>query len=81
MIDQIRIIPHSPEGIPDAGTFESRLAGREALPFCDDLPVRRAITQRLSRQVALEQAGELARKTAHLDSKSGQPIVVELCNG
>jgi hypothetical protein len=76
MSDQIRIIPHSSEGIPDAGSFEVVWPGGKRYFFGDDLPGR----QHLNRQVALEQARELTRKTARIDSKSRQPIVVELWN-
>jgi hypothetical protein len=62
MTDQIRIIPHSPEDIPDTGSFEVVWPGGKRYFYWDDLPRRRAITQHLSREEALEQARELARK-------------------
>ena len=62
MTDQIRIIPHSPEGIPDTGSFEVVWPGGKRYFYWDDLPGRRAITQHLSRDEALEQARSLARK-------------------
>jgi hypothetical protein len=62
MTDQIRFIPHSPEGISDTGSFEVVWPGGKRYFYWDDLPGRRAITQHLSRDEALEQARELARK-------------------
>jgi hypothetical protein len=61
MTDQIRIIPHSPEGIQDTGSFEVVWPGGKRYIYWDDLPGRRAITQHLSREEALEQAQALAR--------------------
>jgi hypothetical protein len=62
MTEQIRIFPHSPEGIPETGSFEVVWPGGKRYIYWDDLPGRRAITQHLSRDEALEQARELARK-------------------
>jgi hypothetical protein len=61
MTDSIRIIPHSPEGIRDTGSFEVVWPGGKRYFYWDDLPGRRAITLRLSREEALEQAKLLAR--------------------
>ena len=60
--NQIRIIPHSAEGIPDTGSFEVVWPGGKRYFYWDDLSGRRDITQQLSRNEALEQARELARK-------------------
>ena len=62
MTEQIRIIPHSLEVIPDTGSFEVVWPGGKRYIYWDDLPGRRAITLHLSRDEALEQARELARK-------------------
>jgi hypothetical protein len=62
MTEQIRIIPHNPEGIPDTGSFEVVWPGGKRYIYWDDLPGRRAITRKPSREEALEQARELARK-------------------
>ncbi|CCD96412.1 conserved hypothetical protein [Bradyrhizobium sp. ORS 375] len=42
--DQVRIIPHSPKGIPDTGSFEVRFAdGRPSVYFYwDNNPGRRS---------------------------------------
>jgi hypothetical protein len=60
--EQIRIIPHRAEGMPDTGSFEVVWPGGKRYFYWDDLPGRRALTQQLSRNEALEQARELARK-------------------
>ena len=62
MNEQIRIIHHSREGLPDTGSFEVVWPGGKRFIYWDDLPGRRAITQHFSRGEALEQARELARK-------------------
>ena len=62
MTEQIRIIPHSPEGIPDTGSFEVVWPGGKRYIYWDENVGRRAITLHLSRNEALEQARELARK-------------------
>jgi crotonobetainyl-CoA:carnitine CoA-transferase CaiB-like acyl-CoA transferase len=62
MNEQIRIISHSPEGIPDTGSFEVVRPGGKRYFYWDDLPGRRAITLHLCRAEALEQARQLARK-------------------
>jgi hypothetical protein len=59
MTEQIRIIPHSPEGISDTGSFEVIWPGGKRYIYWDDLLGRRAITQHLSREEALEQAAKL----------------------
>jgi hypothetical protein len=61
--DPIRIVPHSPQGIPDCGSFEVRFAdGRPSRYFYwDDEPGRRSVTGKLTRMEALNQAKELAR--------------------
>jgi hypothetical protein len=66
MTDSIRIIPHSPEGIPDTGSFEVVWPCGKRCFYWDDLPGRRAITQHLSGDEALEQARALARKQGAL---------------
>ncbi|XUM21089.1 hypothetical protein ACRAVF_27385 [Bradyrhizobium oligotrophicum S58] len=63
--DPIRIVPHSPKGIPDTGSFEVRFAdGRESVYFYwDDDPGRRAISMsvKMDRSQALQAARTLAR--------------------
>lgn len=62
----VRIIPHSPEGIPDTGSFEVRFA--DGAPsryfYWDDNPGRRAITLRVDQETAKNQAQEFARSQA-----------------
>ena len=60
--DRVRIIPHTPEGIPDTGSFEVVWPVGKRYFYWDDLPGRRAITRSLSREEALEQAKTLARE-------------------
>ena len=61
MTDQIRIIPHSPEGIQDTGSFEVVWPGGKRYFYWDENVGRRAITLHLSRAEAFEQAKALAR--------------------
>jgi len=82
MTDSIRIIPHSPEGIPDTGSFEVVWPGGKRHFYWDDLPGRRAITQHLSRDEALEQARALTRKQrALIRNPSGQQLSYGYCSG
>lgn len=64
--DPVRIIPHSPKGIPDVGSYEVRYRdGRESVYFYwDENAGRRSISMstKYSRQDALEAAQALARK-------------------
>jgi len=55
--------PHSPESIPDTGSYEIRFPdGRESVYFYwDDNPGRRSITMKLSSEEAERQAKDLAR--------------------
>lgn len=61
----IRIIPHTPKGLPDCGSFEVRFSdGRDSRYFYwDDNAGRRSIIGRgmMDREGALEAARELAR--------------------
>ena len=59
----IRIIPHTPKGIPDCGSFEVRFAdGRESVCFCwDDNAWRRGVTGDMTKEEALDAAKTLAR--------------------
>jgi hypothetical protein len=61
--DPVRIIPHSPEGIPDTGCYEVRFPGGVQRFFWDDNAGRRAISMstKMSRDEALAAAQELAR--------------------
>jgi hypothetical protein len=62
--DPVRIIPHSPPGIPDTGSFEVRYAdGRPSAYFYwDDNAGRRAISMGMTSQdEAREAAKALAR--------------------
>jgi len=61
--DPIRIFPHSPEGIPDCGSFEVWFQdGRPSRYFYwDDNPGRRSVTGKPTQDDALTQAKELAR--------------------
>jgi hypothetical protein len=61
-LDPVRIIPHRPAGIPETGSFEVVWPGGKRYFYWDDLPGRRAVTQSLSRDEALEQAKALARQ-------------------
>jgi hypothetical protein len=62
--DSVRIIPHSPQAIPDTGSFEVIWPGGKHYFFWDENPGRRAIskTANISRAEALEQARSLARE-------------------
>ncbi|RZN21953.1 hypothetical protein [Bradyrhizobium sp. Leo121] len=64
--DPIRIIPHSPEGIPDTGSFEVRFAdGRDSVYFYwDENAGRRSISMstKMTRKQALEKAKTFARR-------------------
>lgn len=61
--DPVRIVPHSPPGIPDTGSFEVWFAdGRPSKFFYwDDNPGRRSITGQMSHDEAREAARDLAR--------------------
>ncbi|XUM25094.1 hypothetical protein ACRAVF_34065 (plasmid) [Bradyrhizobium oligotrophicum S58] len=63
--DPVRIIPHSPKGIPDTGSFEVRFAdGRPSVYFYwDNNPGRRAISMSevTSESEARTAAQDLAR--------------------
>jgi hypothetical protein len=61
--DAVRIIPHSPEGIPDTGSFEVAWPGGKKYFYWDDNAGRRAISKsaNISRAEALEAARALAR--------------------
>jgi hypothetical protein len=63
MTEQIRIIPHSPEGIPDTGSFEVRFPdGRPSRYFYwDDNRGRAAITLHMSQDQARRAAVIVAR--------------------
>lgn len=60
--DPVRIIPHAPEGIPDCGSFEVRFAdGRNSEYFYwEGNPGRRAITNQMTRDQALQAARTFA---------------------
>jgi len=64
--DPVRIIPHSPKGIPDTGSFEVRFAdGRPSVYFYwDDNAGRRAISMSttMSQSEAKAAAQDLARR-------------------
>lgn len=60
--DPVRIIPHSPEGIPDTGSFEVVWPGGKRYFYWDENAGRRAITLHDSREQALVKARELARE-------------------
>lgn len=61
--DPIRIIRHTPEGLPDCGSFEVWFDdGRPSEYFYwDDDPGRRSVTRQLDQAEALERARRLAR--------------------
>lgn len=63
MSDRVSIIPHSPEGIPDTGSFEVIWPGGQWYIYWDDNAGRRAISKsvKLTKAEALEQAKDLAR--------------------
>ena len=63
MTDGIRLIRHTPKGIPDAGSYEVRYEdGRESVYFYwDDNAGRRAITGHLTKAEAEEKAKAFAR--------------------
>lgn len=60
--DPVRIIPHSPEGIPDTGSFEVIWPGGNRYFYWDDDASRRLRPDALTRAQALEQARALARE-------------------
>lgn len=62
--DPVRIIPHSPEGIPDTGSFEVVYPRGREMFFWDDNAGRRSISKSVTmgREEALEAAREFARK-------------------
>lgn len=61
--DPVRIIPHSPKGIPDTGSFEVVYPGGREFFHWDDNPGRRAISMstKMSQEAALEAAKAFAR--------------------
>lgn len=62
----VRIIPHSPKGIPDTGSFEVRFNdGRDSVYFYwDDNAGRRAISGQVDQETAKKQAQEFARSVS-----------------
>nr|WP_041756627.1 hypothetical protein [Bradyrhizobium sp. ORS 278] len=64
--DPVRIIPHSPKGIPATGSFEVQFAdGRPSVYFYwDDNAGRRAITMNITSQ---DEAREAARALARTE--------------
>lgn len=62
--DPVRIIPHSPEGIPDTGSFEVIWPGGKRYFYWDENAGRRSISRStiLTKADALEQAKKLARE-------------------
>jgi hypothetical protein len=62
--DPIRIIPHSPKGIPDTGSFEVVHPGGREMFFWDDNAGRRSISKsvKMDREEALKAAQEFARR-------------------
>lgn len=62
--DPVRIIPHSPEGIPDTGSFEVTWPGGSQYFYWDDNAGRRSISKSVqhTRAEALEAARALARQ-------------------
>ncbi|NPU63404.1 hypothetical protein HL667_00140 [Bradyrhizobium sp. 83012] len=71
--DSIRIIPHSPPGIPDTGSFEVRFAdGRPSVYFYwDNNPGRRAIS--MSGVTSEEEARSAAQQLARSELKRLAP--------
>lgn len=63
MTTTVRIIPHSPQGIPDTGSFEVVWPSGNRYFYWDENAGRRAISKSatLTRAQALEQAKDLAR--------------------
>lgn len=61
--DPVRIIPHSPEGIADTGSFEVRYPSGREMFFWDENAGRRAISKSatMNRDEALEAAKTFAR--------------------
>jgi hypothetical protein len=59
--DPVRIIPHSPEGIPDTGSFEVVWPGGKQYFYWDDDAGRRLRPDAMTRGQALARAMELAR--------------------
>lgn len=75
----VRIIPHSPTGIPDTGSFEVRFGdGRPSAYFYwDDHPGRRAIAMsgQMDQAAAKAAAQQLARtELAKLAGNRSEPI-------
>lgn len=60
--DPVRIIPHSPQGIPDTGSFEVIWPGGKQYFYWDDVASRRLRPDAMTRAQALEQARALARE-------------------
>jgi hypothetical protein len=62
--DSVRIIPYSPEDIPDTGSFKVVWPGGKRYFFWDENAGRRSIskTVKMTRAQALEQAKALARE-------------------
>lgn len=61
--DSVRIIPHSPVGIPDTGSFEVQYPGGKEFFYWDNNPGRRSISRsvNMDRDHALEAAKAFAR--------------------
>ncbi len=66
----VRIIPHTPEGIPDTGSFEVRFAdGRKSVYFYwDDHPGRRGMSA--STTMTQDEAREAAKAWARAEASS-----------
>ena len=65
-MSQIRIIRHTPEGLPDTGSFEVRFSdGRQSAWFYwDDIPGRRLRPEQVDQETAKKQAQEFARSVS-----------------
>ena len=59
--DPVRIIPHTPVGIPDTGSFEVRTPKGSTYFYWDDNPGRRSTTGGVDQETAKKQAQEFAR--------------------
>jgi len=66
MMGKIRIIRHTPEGIPDTGSFEVRFPNGEPSVwfYWDDIPSRRLRPEQVDQETAKKQAQEFARTQA-----------------
>ena len=60
--DPVRIIPHTPEDVPNTGSFEVVWPGGRRFFYWDDIEGRRLHPDDLTREEALEQAKALARR-------------------